>query len=127
MTNNKAAITISNLVTGYSTKKGRKIVAQGINAELKQGRFTCLLGPNGAGKSTLLKTLSAMLPALGGDIMIGDRCMKSFSAMELAQEVGVVLTERLMVSNMSVYELVALGRSPYTGFWGDSGLMTVGW
>ncbi|CCX48574.1 MAG: ABC transporter ATP-binding protein [Muribaculaceae bacterium] len=112
------AITIDNLVTGYHTRHGNKVVAQGINAQLLRGQLTCLLGPNGAGKSTLLKTLSAMLPPLDGKIFINGRDMTSFSAMQLAREIGVVLTEKLMLSNMSVYELIALGRSPYTGFWG---------
>ena len=112
------AIDIQNLVTGYRTRHGNKVVARGINASLLGGQLTCLLGPNGAGKSTLLKTLSAMLPPLDGKILINGRDMASFSAMQLSKEIGVVLTEKLMLSNMTVYELIALGRSPYTGFWG---------
>lgn len=111
-------IDIQNLVTGYRTRHGNKVVARGINASLLGGQLTCLLGPNGAGKSTLLKTLSAMLPPLDGKILINGRDMASFSAMQLSKEIGVVLTEKLMLSNMTVYELIALGRSPYTGFWG---------
>lgn len=118
MSQNSAAIDIQNLVTGYHTRHGNKIVARGINASLLRGQLTCLLGPNGAGKSTLLKTLSAMLPPLDGKILINGRDMSSFSAMQLAKEIGVVLTEKLMLSNMTVYELISLGRSPYTGFWG---------
>lgn len=112
------AIDIQNLVTGYRTRHGNKVVARGINASLLGGQLTCLLGPNGAGKSTLLKTLSAMLPPLDGKILINGRDMASFSAMQLSKEIGVVLTEKLMLTNMTVYELIALGRSPYTGFWG---------
>lgn len=112
------AIDIQNLVTGYRTRHGNKVVARGINAYLLGGQLTCLLGPNGAGKSTLLKTLSAMLPPLDGKILINGRDMASFSAMQLSKEIGVVLTEKLMLTNMTVYELIALGRSPYTGFWG---------
>lgn len=112
------AIDIQNLVTGYRTRHGNKVVASGINASLLGGQLTCLLGPNGAGKSTLLKTLSAMLPPLDGKILINGRDMASFSAMQLSKEIGVVLTEKLMLTNMTVYELIALGRSPYTGFWG---------
>ena len=118
MMNHSAAITIENLATGYKTKHGFKIVSECINATLYRGRLTCLLGPNGAGKSTLLKTLSGMIPPLRGRILIGTRPMSEFSPRDLAQEIGVVLTERLMVSNMSVMELISLGRSPYTGFWG---------
>ncbi len=42
----------------------------------------------------------------------------SFSDKELSRLIGVVLTEKPDVRIMSVRELVALGRSPYTGFWG---------
>lgn len=115
---NSISITIEHLSTGYRTKHGQKVVAKDVNASLKRGQFTCLLGPNGAGKSTLLKTLSSMLPPLSGKVMIGGEDLRSMSALQLAHKIGVVLTDRLMVSNMTVHELVALGRSPYTGFWG---------
>lgn len=114
----KVAIKIENLVTGYHSKRGDKVVARNLNGELRTGQFTSLLGPNGAGKSTLLKTLSAMLPPLGGTVLINGRDMASMSSMELARHIGVVLTDKLMISNMTVRELVSLGRSPYTGFWG---------
>ena len=42
----------------------------------------------------------------------------SLSDKELSKLIGVVLTEKPDVRNMSVRELVSLGRSPYTGFWG---------
>lgn len=118
MMGQNVAISIEHLSTGYHTKHGNKVVATDLNATLLCGQFTCLLGPNGAGKSTLLKTLSSMLPPLAGKVLVNGRDMVRMSAMELAHEIGVVLTDRLMVSNMTVYELVALGRSPYTGFWG---------
>ena len=76
------------------------------------------MGPNGAGKSTLLKTLTAFLPPLKGEILIQNKELKSYSEADLAKVIGVVLTERLHINNMSVDELVGMGRSPYTGFWG---------
>ena len=82
------AITIDNLVTGYHTRHGNKVVAQGINAQLLRGQLTCLLGPNGAGKSTLLKTLSAMLPPLDGKIFINGRDMTSFPPCSLPGKLG---------------------------------------
>jgi len=111
-------IRVCDLVTGYRGRHGNIVVAKGINASLSQGELTCLIGPNGAGKSTLLKTLAGMIPPLGGEIFINGREIRKHSAIKLAREAGVVLTEKLMLSNMTVSELVALGRSPYTGFWG---------
>ena len=91
---------------------------KGINAELHKGRLTCLIGANGAGKSTLLRTISAFQPKLGGDIIIRDRKLESFSREELARLIGVVLTERPSVQHLTARQMVAMGRSPYTGFFG---------
>lgn len=112
------SIKLVNLVTGYHTRKGRKVIGESLNAEVDQGQLICLLGPNGAGKSTLLKTLSGFIPPLDGTIAIEGRNLTEYSDTELSRMVGVVLTDRVHMSNMSVTELVGMGRSPYTGFWG---------
>lgn len=112
-------IELRNLSIGYDERgKGRKCIAQGIQAHLCGGELTCLLGANGAGKSTLLKTLSAFLPPLEGDILIGGKALRGYSDNERARLIGVVLTERPELHHMTVRELVGMGRSPYTGFWG---------
>lgn len=85
-------IKIENLTIGYRDK----VVAEGLNAELYEGELTCLIGTNGVGKSTLLRSLAQTYKG---------RC-------------AIVLTEKPDVRNMSVCELVGLGRSPYTGFFG---------
>lgn len=115
---NRANVELRQLSIGYRGKKTSKTVALAISATIQSGELTCLLGPNGAGKSTLLRTLSAFQPKLGGSILIGDRELGEYSAQQLSRLIGVVLTERPDLRNMSVRELVALGRSPYTGFWG---------
>ena len=94
------------------------MVAEGIDAAIRSGELTCLLGANGVGKSTLLRTLSAFQPKLGGEIMIAGKEIEAYTDKELSQTIGVVLTEKPDIRNMTVRELVALGRSPYTGFWG---------
>lgn len=112
------AITLRDVTTGYSAKGHQTVITKGINAELYPSELTCLLGPNGAGKSTLLKTLSAFLPPISGDIIIDGRRLDNYNESRLARTISVVLTERISLNNMSVYELVGMGRSPYTGFWG---------
>ena len=120
----RETIILKNLSIGYRVKTGTHRVAEGINAAIQQGELTCLLGANGVGKSTLLRTLSAFQPALDGEIMVCNSLtthllpLTSFSDKELSRTIGVVLTEKPDIRNMSVRELVALGRSPYTGFWG---------
>lgn len=118
MNNRKETIRVENLVTGYSDKNKKISITNGISSSLYSGELTCLLGPNGAGKSTLLKTLSGFLPPLSGEIIIEGKNLTDYSDHELSKVIGIVLTEKISLNNMSVYELVGMGRSPYTGFWG---------
>ncbi len=74
--------------------------------------------PNGAGKSTLLRTLTGLLRPLAGTIEINGSSLESYSSSELSKLVSVVLTDRFNLPDMTARQLVALGRSPYTGFWG---------
>ena len=114
-------IELKDLTIGYAQKNNTKVVASGINATLHSGRLTCLIGANGIGKSTLLRTLSAFQPPLSGEIFIDNESpipLSTLSDKQLSRLIGVVLTEKPDVQNMTVFELVGLGRSPYTGFWG---------
>jgi len=111
-------IRIVNLSIGYTSKHNVKVVCEGITDTIRSGELTCLLGENGAGKSTLLRTLSGFLPPLSGEITILDKSLRVYRERELAKVIGVVLTERGNLQNMTVAELVGMGRSPYTGFWG---------
>ena len=113
-------IQLTNLGIGYQTKHGVKSVAEGINGTIRSRELTCLLGANGVGKSTLLRTLSAFQPKTAGEILIEGRELSTYTDKELSRKIGVVLTEKPDVRNMSVRELVSLGRSPYTGFWGTN-------
>ncbi len=117
----KPVIQLRHLSTGYTGKHSVIRVASDINASVYNGELTCLLGANGAGKSTLLRTLSASQPPLAGEVWIAGKRLSDYADKELARLIGIVLTERCEVTNLSVEELVGLGRSPYTGFWGTLG------
>ena len=112
---------LENLSTGYRIKRNEKVISRALNAQLHQGELTCLLGPNGCGKSTLLRTLAGFQPALGGDVYIDHRKLSAYSSKELSRLVSVVLTDNSGIRNMTAREVVAIGRSPYTGFWGRLG------
>ena len=114
---NNETIKISGLETGYISKRATPSSHVISTHPLNRVSLTCLLGPNGAGKSTLLKTLTAFIPLFKGYLHRG-KSLKDYSAPELAKVIGVVLTEKLSISNMTVEELISMGRSPYTGFWG---------
>ena len=118
MKRKQSVIEIKDLSIGYSVKKNTKIVAGHITSTIFSGELTCLLGANGIGKSTLLRTLTAFLPKLSGEIFIQGQEINAYSEKKLATLIGVVLTEKPDIKNMTVRELVGLGRSPYTGFWG---------
>lgn len=111
-------VVLQNLSIGYTSKDSTTCVAQGLNGTINSGELTCLLGRNGVGKSTLLRTLSAFQPALEGEVMVMDTPLSLYSDKELSKTIGVVLTEKPDVRNMTVTEMVGMGRSPYTGFWG---------
>ena len=105
-------VRLTNLTIGYQTKQHTTVVAEHLNAAIKSGELTCLLGRNGIGKSTLLRTLSAFQPALSGDILLNSEfrisnsdCslspLTSFSEKQLSRMIGIVLTEKPDVRNMT--------------------------
>lgn len=106
------------LSIGYTTKKKQQIIASNINISLEKGKLVCLLGKNGIGKSTLLRTIAKVQPKLAGSIEIDSESLQAISAKALSQKIGLVLTERIPESNLTVYELIALGRQPYTNWLG---------
>lgn len=114
----KESVVINNLSIGYKSHHNYKVVAKDMNASLMAGQMTCLIGTNGAGKSTLMRTIAAFQNPLGGSVKLMGKDMTEYSDAQLARLIGVVLTEKVDITNMTVTEMVGLGRSPYTGFWG---------
>ena len=114
---NEVALAANSLAVGYKTgRTSRHTVLQDVNLKLNQGEFACMLGPNGAGKSTLLRTFGNMQPPFAGSVEIGGRNIDRLSNHVLAKLLSVVLTDRLTVGRLTSYELVGLGRYPYTGW-----------
>ena len=113
-----SSITLKNLIIGYRSKHQLRAIASPVPASLQAGELTCLIGANGVGKSTLLRTLAGFQPALDGEILIQDKSLSDFSAQELAREISIVLTSKTDHTQLSAEEIVGIGRSPYTGFWG---------
>ncbi|HJC95218.1 MAG TPA: ABC transporter ATP-binding protein [Candidatus Phocaeicola gallinarum] len=106
------------LSIGYRKGKVTKYVHRHLNFVLRRGELTCLLGANGTGKSTLLRTLAAAQPALGGELNLLGRKIGAYTERERSRTIGVVLTDKTQAGGLTVYELVALGRQPHTGFFG---------
>ena len=106
------------LSIGYSSKAQTKVIASDVSIHLNQGKLIGLVGANGIGKSTLLRTLTGIQKSLSGTVLLNEKPIDSFEPLALAQQISVVLTEKLPPSNLTVYELIALGRQPYTNWLG---------
>ena len=119
-----------NLSIGYQTKKAQHIVASNINLSIEKGKLVTVLGKNGIGKSTLLRTIAKVQKPLKGAIFINNKNLESYTHQELAISLSMVLTERLPESQLTVFELVALGRQPYTNWidkLSDADLEKINW
>lgn len=101
---------------GYSQKKTKNCISKNISVSVKKGSFVVIIGKNGIGKSTFLKTISGVLQPLEGFVTIQQKNIEEYNALELATNLSLVLTERLPESQLTVFELVALGRQPYTNW-----------
>ncbi len=107
------------LSIGYQQKKQDKIVASNINLEIEKGKLITVLGKNGIGKSTLLRTISKVQKPISGSVFFNNKNLDNCTEKELSTQLSLVLTERLPESQLTVFELIALGRQPYTN-WIDS-------
>jgi iron complex transport system ATP-binding protein len=116
---NNTILSTSNLSIGYATKKENNVIASNLNLNLKSGQLISLVGPNGVGKSTLLRTITGIQKPLLGTIVLNQKEIQNYKPLELAQNLSLVLTEKLPTSNLTLFELIALGRQPYTNWIGN--------
>ena len=110
---------VKDLTVGYFHKKKPLAVVSGINFQLKEGQLIGLVGTNGIGKSTLLRTLTGMQSKLAGTIILKGQKLSAYPTLQLATQISVVLTEAFASKNMTVLEMVSLGRQPYTNWIGQ--------
>ncbi|WP_430425405.1 ABC transporter ATP-binding protein [Maribacter litoralis] len=108
---------INDLSIGYEGK----VVASAISFSLQKGELAAIVGINGIGKSTLLHTLGNFQPKIAGCIRMEGKELATYNEQQIASKISVVLTEPIASKNLSVYELLALGRQPYTNWLGKLG------
>lgn len=111
---NHIALSVKNLSVGYKKSE----IASGINFEAHQGELMGIVGINGIGKSTLLRTLAQVQSKISGSIHLNEKPLENYTSKELASTLSVVLTEPIASKNMTVLELITLGRQPYTNWIG---------
>ncbi len=113
-------LSLVSLRIGYLTGKVRFPLLSPLTATALKGELIAVIGRNGIGKSTLLRTIAGLQPQLGGRILISGKDIEDHTRLELAQKIGFISTEVIKAGNMSVYELVSLGRYPYTNWLGQT-------
>src|SRR5690606_10084917 len=107
------------LKIGYRSPKKEIVVTKDIDLSVNKNELIAIIGINGAGKSTLLKSLSKNLVPLSGSILLKGKPIDEFSPKQFSETLSLVLTEQSFSKNLSVFELVALGRQPYTNWLGS--------
>lgn len=111
-------IDIKQLEIGYKIKRETISVFKNINTTLNAGDLVGLMGDNGIGKSTVLKTITGNLVPLSGEILINSKNITSYSPQALAQLLSIVITEKIGGFNLTVWDVVATGRTPYINIFG---------
>ncbi|MDR0604110.1 MAG: ABC transporter ATP-binding protein [Bacteroidales bacterium] len=102
------------LAIGY----GSYIVQQDLELFAESGNLICLIGKNGSGKSTLLRTLAGLQKPLKGNVFFNEKMLSKLSHHERSMMLSLVLTDPIDDDNMTVFDLVSLGRFPYTNWIG---------
>lgn len=97
---------------------GERRLILGASARFECGSLVALLGRNGTGKSTLLRAIARLGRTQAGQIRIAGETLDAIPAATLARRIAFVNTERVDADALSVHDLVAIGRSPYTDWMG---------
>lgn len=83
-----------------------------------QSGLWALIGRNGSGKSSFLNTILQIKKTLGGSILLNSKDIRSWKKQELSQLISVVFTKPDIFGNLSVFDVVKLGRIPYHNAFG---------
>ena len=107
-------IQLSNISLAF----GERTLIEGATTRFECGEMVALLGRNGTGKSTLLRAIAKLGEVAQGDIMVDGKAISEIDIRTFARLVAFVNTERVDIDSMRAYDLVAIGRSPYTDWMG---------
>lgn len=112
-------IELKDLNIGYRNKGKVVSVYRNLNALFQEGDLVGLIGDNGIGKSTLLKTITGNLKPLSGDVFIKSARIGEFTMQDLSHLISIVTTDKVGGFNLSVWDVVASGRTPYMNAFGS--------
>ncbi len=102
-------------IRGLSKAYDRKTVVQNIDFDIPKGNVLSLIGPNGAGKSTVLNLVSRLIARDSGLIELDGKDLKDWKEKELAKHLAILTQTNNIQMKLTVKELVAFGRFPYSG------------
>ena len=92
-----------------------KAVVDNVSFKIHKGKVTSLIGPNGAGKSTVMGMISRLVAKDSGLISFEDRDLSQWKSKELAKCLSILTQHNNVQMKLTVKELVAFGRFPYSG------------
>lgn len=111
---------VENLTLGYPQRHApTRLLVERLSLAAPEGELIALLGRNGVGKSTLLRVLAGVRKPLDGRVTMGGEDVAALAAAEKARRIAFVTTEPVTVAHLRVHEVVAMGRAPYTGWFGS--------
>lgn len=92
-----------------------KTVVDSVSFEIPKGKVLSLIGPNGAGKSTVMGMISRLIAKDSGVIRFEDKDISKWKSRELAKKLAILTQHNNVQMKLTVRELVAFGRFPYSG------------
>ena len=101
-------------IKGLSKSFGKKPVVENVSLTIEPKKITSFIGPNGAGKSTLLSMVSRLLAADTGEVLLDQNDVKKMKSNEFAKRVAILKQANHINVRLTVRELVAFGRYPYS-------------
>ena len=102
-------------VQALSKRYDGKAVVDSVSFSIPKGKVTSLIGPNGAGKSTVMGMISRLIAKDAGLIDFEDRDIAKWKSRELAKKLAILTQHNNVQMKLTVRELVAFGRFPYSG------------
>ena len=105
-------------VDNISIKYADRTIVKDVSLLLKPGKVLVIIGPNGSGKTTIIRGITGAIPLSDGTIKFDEIDLNHVSEIERAKIIGVVPQATQLPDDFSVYETVALGRTPHLGFMG---------